>query len=61
MAETVNVTLSVPRKGRKVGDRLDVSPAEARRLVDGGIAKISTKPDARKAGVDPETAATAKS
>lgn len=58
MADTVNVTLTAHRQGAKPGDKIDVDPATAKRLISGGIAVPSTVPAAKKAGVDEDSAAT---
>lgn len=60
MADTVKLTLSAHRQGGKPGDKIDVDPATAKRLIAGGIAVPATKPAAKAAGVPEDTAATAK-
>lgn len=59
MADKVKVKLLVGAREGKAGDEVEVSPERARQLIGGGAAQPTTKPAARKAGVDPETAATA--
>lgn len=58
MADTVKLTLSAHRQGKRPGDQIDVDPATAKRLIAGGIAVPSTVPEAKKAGVDEDAAAT---
>lgn len=53
------VELSHPYGDHQVGDRIDVSDAEAKRLIRAGYARPATKPEAKRLGVDPATAATA--
>lgn len=61
MADTVNVTLTAHRQGKKPGDKIDVSAAEAKRLIAGGVAVPATVNDAKAAGADPDSAATKRS
>ena len=60
MADTVKITLSAHHQGSKPGDSLEVSSADAKRLIGAGVAVPATKPAARSVGADPDTAATAK-
>lgn len=57
MAETVKLTLSAHHDGQKPGDTLEVDAAEAKRLINAGVAVPSTVTAAKAAGVDAETAA----
>jgi hypothetical protein len=54
----VKVKFSHPHDGNEVGDQADVDEVEARMLIRAGVAVAATVPDAKAAGVDPETAAT---
>lgn len=58
---TTKIKLQVPTTEGDVGESVEVPDARARQLVDGGAALYATKPAAKKAGGDPEQAATAKS
>lgn len=61
MAEdTVDIAFSHPWRDHEVHDRVSVHPDEARRLIGAGIAVPATKPEAKKVGADPDTAASAK-
>lgn len=53
-----SITYTYPQDKHSVGDKEDVDPVEAKRLVRAGVAVYSTVPEAKKAGADPETAAT---
>jgi hypothetical protein len=44
--------------GHKVGDRVEVDAAEAKRLIKAGYAVAATVPAAKELRVDPESAAT---
>lgn len=57
MADTVKITLSAHYQGNVPGDSVEVSAADARRLIDGGIARPSTVTAAKAVGADPDTAA----
>lgn len=61
MADSVKVRLMIGAREGAAGDVVKVSPERAKQLVDGGVAQPATKPAARKAGVDPDTAVTARS
>lgn len=52
MADTVKLTLSAHRQGQRPGDTIEVSPAEAKRLISGGIAVPATKAAAKKVDAD---------
>lgn len=54
----VTVQFSAPHDGHNVGDTADYEPAEAKHLIRAGVAVAATVPEAKKAGVDTETAAT---
>lgn len=58
MADSVKVQLSAHYDGKKPGDKVEVDQATAKRLVNGGVAQYATVPDAKKAGAEPEAAAT---
>lgn len=58
MADTVRLTLSAHHAGKKPGDEIDADTATAKRLIGGGIARPATVPEAKKAGVDKDMAAT---
>ncbi len=56
-----DITYSHYHGSHKPEDRVkNADDREAARLVAAGLAVYSTKPEAAKAGADPETAATAK-
>jgi hypothetical protein len=55
MADTVKLTLSAHHKGDLPGDTIEVSPIEARRLVNAGVAVPTTKTAAKAVGVDPDS------
>lgn len=59
MADTVKVRLLIGAREGKAGDDVEVSAARARQMFRGSVAQPATKPAAKKAGVAPETAATA--
>lgn len=58
MADTVKLNLSAHHQGSKPGDTISVSASDAKRLIAGGIAVPATVPEAKKAGVDSDLAAT---
>ncbi len=57
---SVDVVILSPCDEGSPGDRVSVSESRARQLVDGGVAVTATKTDARRAGVDEDSAATEK-
>jgi hypothetical protein len=61
VADTVKVQLSAHRQGKAPGDTVEVSTAEAKRLISGGIAVAATVNDAKATGTDPDAAATKRS
>lgn len=56
----MKVTLLYAHAGHRAGSSIDVDAFEGQRLVTAGVAQPATKPDAKAAGLDPDTAATAK-
>lgn len=46
MADSVSIILSHPHAGNEVGDRVEVAPDEAKRLVRAGVATYATASDA---------------
>ena len=58
MADTVEIVFSHPWREYEVHDRASFDTDEARRLIDAGIAVPASKPEAKKVGADPDTAAT---
>lgn len=58
MADNVKVQLAAHHQGHKPGDELELEPVEARRLIAAGVAVPATVPEAKRAGVDPDQAAT---
>lgn len=46
MTDTATVILSHPYDGHEVGDRLDVAPGDAKRLVRAGVATYARASDA---------------
>ncbi len=57
---TTSVDMLVDTVHGAQGERVEVPLSVAKRYVDGGVARYATKPDARKAGGDPEQASTAR-
>lgn len=58
MADKIKVQMSNPHDGHAVGDKVDLDPVDARRYVRNGVAVYATVPEAKKAGADPDEAAT---
>lgn len=60
MADKVTVKFGAPSGDYQIGDTADLDPVEAKQYVRAGVAQFATVPDAKRAGADPETAATKK-
>lgn len=58
MADKVTLQFSHAHDGHQIGTQADYPQAEAKRLIRAGVAVAATVPEAKKAGVDPESAAT---
>ena len=59
MADKVKMLLMSGAREGAAGDEVEVSPARAKQLRDGGVARPATKPAAKKIGADPGSAVTA--
>lgn len=58
MADSVKLTLSAHYQGQSPGESIEVSAADAKRLISGGIAQPANVTAAKAVGADPDTAAT---